>query len=65
MGNNWNELMGRLEKEGVVFWSLPDDRYWGDLRPRRKADVLREKVEHFREGDERDFEGVAKGADEE
>jgi hypothetical protein len=67
---NWNdqegrELMGRLEEEGVVFWSLPNVGYCGNLRPRRVEGVLTDKVEHCRQVVEREFEGVAEGEVEE
>jgi hypothetical protein len=67
---NWNdqegrELMGRLEEEGVVFWSLPNVGYCGNLRPRRVEGVLTDKVEHCRQVVERELEGVAEGEVEE
>jgi hypothetical protein len=59
MGSNWNEeLRGKLENEGVVFWSLPDVGCFGGLRLRTGEGDLRKKVVHCGEGDERDFEGV-------
>jgi hypothetical protein len=47
--------MGILEKEGAVFWSLPDVGYCGDLRPRVSGGILRKKVERCQEVVERDF----------
>jgi len=57
--------MGRLEKEGVVFWSLPDGEYCEDLSHRMSEGVLTEKVEHFQEGVKRDITEPASGEAEE
>jgi hypothetical protein len=62
ISGNWNDLerkglMGRLEREGVVFWSLPDAGYCGDLRLRMGEGDLRKEAGHYVEGIGRDLEG--------
>jgi hypothetical protein len=70
ISGNWNDLegkglMGILEREGVMFWSLPDVGYCGDLGLRMGEGDLRKEVEHCQEVIGRDLEGVAEGEVEE
>jgi hypothetical protein len=54
-GMDWDdpqgkELIGRLEKVGVVFWSLPPIRFCGHFRPRMEAGCFPKKVYHHQSG---------------